>query len=78
MPGLIFPIPFDLRLYVVLNSGFTFSEYGHLSNSMQNAKLPDYAVLDMRVPIKERIPKGVVHSGFFSERWELTESGGKD
>jgi len=78
VPVLIYPNPFDLRHYVVLNSGFTFSEYGHLSNSMQNAKLPDYAVLDMRVPIKERIPKGVVHSGFFSERWELTESDGKD
>ncbi len=60
------------------NSGFTFSEFGHLSNSMQNAKLPDYAVLDMRVPIAERIPKGVVHAGFFGERWELTDSEGKN
>ena len=78
VPVLIYPNPFDLRHYVVLNSGFTFSEYGHLSNSMQNAKLPDYAVLDMRVPIKERISKGVAHAGFFGERWELTESEGKD
>ena len=78
VPVLIYPNPFDLRHYVVLNSGFTFAEYGHLSNSMQNAKLPDYAVLDMRVPIKERIPKGVAHAGFFGERWELTESEGKD
>ena len=45
---------------------------------MQNAKLPDYAVLDMRVPFKERIPKGVVHAGFFNERWELTESDGEN
>ena len=78
VPVLIYPNPFDLRHYVVLNSGFTFSEYGHLSNSMQNAKLPDYAVLDMRVSIKERIPKGVVHAGFFGERWELAELEGKD
>jgi hypothetical protein len=35
-------------------------------------------VLDMRVPITERIPKGVAHAGFFGERWELTESEGKD
>jgi pimeloyl-ACP methyl ester carboxylesterase len=78
VPVLIYPNPFDLRYYVVINSGFTFSKYGHLSNSMQNAKLPDYAVLDMRVPITERIPKGVAHAGFFGERWELTESEGKD
>ena len=78
VPVLIYPNPFDLRHYVVLNSGFTFSEYGHLSNSMQNAKLPDYAVLDMRVPIAERIPKGVAHAGFFGERWELTDSEGKN
>ncbi|MDC0144913.1 hypothetical protein OAK45_10360, partial [Verrucomicrobia bacterium] len=77
VPALIYPNPFNLRHYVVLNSGFTFSEYGHLSNSMQNAKLPDYAVLDMRVLSKERIPKGVVHAGFFGERWELTKSDGK-
>ena len=49
-----------------------------MSNSMQNAKLPDYAVLDMRVPIAERIPKGVAHAGFFGENWQLTESEGNN
>lgn len=78
VPVLIYPNPFNLQHYIVLNSGFTFSEYGNLSNSMQNAKLPDYAVLDMRVPIAERIPKGVAHAGFFGERWEMTDSEGKD
>ena len=78
VPVLIYPNPMHPQHYIVLNSGFTFSEFGHLSNSMQNAKLPDYAVLDMRVPIAERIPKGVVHAGFFGERWELTDSEGKD
>ena len=66
------------RRYIVINSGFTFSEFGHISNSMQNAKLPDYAVLDMRVPIAERIPKGVAHAGFFGENWKLTETEGND
>ena len=78
VPVLIYPNPMHLQHYIVLNSGFTFSEFGHLSNSMQNAKLPDYAVLDMRVPIAERIPKGIARAGFFGERWELTESEGKD
>ena len=78
VPVLIYPNPFDLRHYVVLNSGFTFSEFGHMSNSMQNAKLPDYAVLDMRVPIAQRISKGVAHAGFFGERWEFTPKEGRD
>jgi pimeloyl-ACP methyl ester carboxylesterase len=78
VPVLIYPNPMHLQHYIVLNSGFTFSEFGHLSNSMQNAKLPDYAVLDMRVPIAERIPKGVAHAGFFGERWELTEKEWKE
>ena len=66
------------RRYIVINSGFTFSEFGHMSNSMQNAKLPDYAVLDMRVPIAERIPRGVALAGFFGENWQLTETEGND
>ena len=78
VPVLIYPNPFDLRHYIVLNSGFTFSEFGHMSNSMQNAKLPDYAVLDMRVPIAQRISKGVAHAGFFGERWEFTPKEGRD
>jgi len=78
VPVLVYPNPFNLKKYIVLNSGFTFSEFGHMSNSMQNAKLPDYAVLDMSVPITKRIPKGVAHAGFFGERWELTDTEGKD
>ena len=78
VPVLIYPNPMNLRRYIVINSGFTFSEFGHMSNSMQNAKLPDYAVLDMRVPIAERIPKGVAHAGFFGENWQLTESEGNN
>ena len=78
VPVLVYPNPRNLRRYIVINSGFTFSEFGHMSNSMQNAKLPDYAVLDMRVPITHRIPYGVAHAGFFGENWELTESEGQD
>lgn len=78
VPVLIYPNPMNLRRYIVFNSGFTFSEFGHMSNSMQNAKLPDYAVLDMSVPIAHRIPKGVAHAGFFGEQWDLTETEGKD
>lgn len=78
VPVLIYPNPNNLRRYIVFNSGFTFSQYGYMSNSMQNAKLPDYAVLDLSVPIAERIPKGVAHAGFFGENWELTDAEGKD
>ena len=78
VPVLIYPNPMNPKRYIVINSGFTFSEFGHMSNTMQNAKLPDYAVLDMRVPITDRIPKGVAHAGFFGENWQLTESEGND
>ena len=70
VPVLIFPNPLNPRRYVVLNSGFTFCEAGSRSNSQQTPKLPDYAVLDQRVPIARRYPGGVVMAGFFDERWE--------
>ncbi len=34
-------------------------------------KLPDYAVIDVNVPVSSRAPGGVVAAGFFDERWQL-------
>ncbi len=70
-PVLIYPNPLNPERYVVLNSGFTFCEAGHLSNALQTPKLPDWAVLDLNVPIAARHPGGVAAAGFFGERWEL-------
>jgi dienelactone hydrolase len=71
VPVLIYPNPLNPRRYVVLNSGFTYREYDYLNNARQVPKLPDYAVIDVAVPVSSRAPGGVVTAGFFGERWEL-------
>ena len=76
MPVLIYPNPLNPRRYVVLNSGFTFREYDYLNNARQVPKLPDFAVVDVSVPMTSRAPGGIVTAGFFNERWQLPEVGG--
>lgn len=70
LPVLIYPNPLNPKRYIVLNSGFTFSEFSGGTNSLQIPKLPDWAVLDMSVPRNKRHPGGVVDAGFFDEAWE--------
>lgn len=71
VPLLIFPNPLNPKRYVVLNSGFTYREYDYLNNARQVPKLPDYAVVDVDVPVSSRSPGGVVTAGFFDEHWGL-------
>jgi hypothetical protein len=71
VPVLIYPNPLNPHRYVVLNSGFTFREYDYLNNARQVPKLPDYAVIDVNVPVSSRGPGGVVAADFFGEQWEL-------
>ena len=68
---LIFPNPLNPRRYVVLNSGFTFREYDQLNNARQVPKLPDFALIDVNVPVTSRVPGGIVAAGFFGEHWEV-------
>ena len=74
VPVLIYPNPLNPARYVVLNSGFTFSEFQHSSNALQTPKLPDFAVLALpgaSAPgAGSRLNGGVVHAGFFGENWE--------
>ncbi|MFA6543499.1 MAG: prolyl oligopeptidase family serine peptidase [Limisphaerales bacterium] len=72
VPAFIFPNPLNPSRYVVINSGFTFSQFAATSNSQQTPKLPDWAVLDMSVPLAGRVlGKGVVAADFFGEKWEV-------
>jgi dienelactone hydrolase len=71
VPVLIYPNPLNPKRYVVLNSGFTFREYDYLNNARQVPKLPDFAVIDVNMPVSSRAPGGVVTAGFFTEDWEL-------
>jgi dienelactone hydrolase len=72
----IYPNPLAPDRYVVLNSGFTFREYDHLTNARQTPKLPDWAIVDVTTPPDERRPGKIVDAGFFGERWELREDRG--
>ena len=71
VPVLIYPNPLNPKRYVVLNSGFTFREYDYLNNARQVPKLPDFAVVDIDVPVSSRAPGGIVTAGFFTEEWTL-------
>ncbi len=73
VPVLIYPNPLNPKKYVVLNSGFTFREYDYLNNARQVAKLPDWAVVDLRTPVNSRSPGAIASAGFFGERWEFIE-----
>ena len=76
-PVLIYPNPLNPKKYIVLNSGFTYREYDYLNNARQTAKLPDYAVVDVDVPVSSRAPGGIVKAGFFDEKWELQANDGQ-
>ena len=72
-PLLIYPNPLNPQKYIVLNSGFTFNAFESVSNARQTPKLPDWAVVDLDVPDKQRLEKGVKDAGFFGEKWEYLE-----
>ena len=71
VPVLIYPNPLNPKRYVVLNSGFTFREYDYLNNARQVPKLPDWAIVDITLPVSSRAPGGIVNAGFFGEQWEF-------
>ncbi len=69
--AMICPNPLNPNRYVVLNSGFTFREYDYLNNARQVPKLPDFAVIDVSVPMTSRSPGKIVEADFFDEQWKL-------
>lgn len=71
VPVCIYPNPLNPAKYVVLNSGLTFREAHDKTNSQQNPKLPDWAVIDIRTPASDTVPGKVVDAGFFDERWAV-------
>jgi len=79
VPVLIYPNPLTKEKrhfiyeppYVVLNSGLTFREGHDHTNSQQNPKLPDWAMIDVTEPPSELYPGKVVAAGFFDEEWKF-------
>jgi hypothetical protein len=73
VPVLISPPPrsVEARSYIVLNSGLTFREGHDRTNSLQNPKLPDWAVIDLTQPPDAYAPGRIHDAGFFDEQWRL-------
>ncbi|HYF34164.1 MAG TPA: prolyl oligopeptidase family serine peptidase [Prosthecobacter sp.] len=56
---------------VMLNTGLTFREAHDRTNSLQNPKLPDWAILDVTVPPNAEAAGKVVAADFFDEKWQV-------
>jgi hypothetical protein len=70
----VYPNPKNPNRYVVLNSSFTFRDYAYLNNARQVAKLPDWAVVDLRTPPDALWPGKIVDADFFDEQWKYKVS----
>lgn len=73
VPVLIYPHPLNPQRYLVVNSGPTFREAHDRTNSLQNPKLPDWAVIDLAQPPSATSPGRIAAAGFFDEHWQLAE-----
>ncbi|MEM9017141.1 MAG: alpha/beta hydrolase-fold protein [Verrucomicrobiota bacterium] len=70
VPVLIYPNPLNPDRYVVLNSGLTFREGHDRTNSLQNPKLPDWAIVGFDHLPDELASGRVIEAGFFDENWK--------
>ena len=71
LPVLVYPNPWNPQKYVVLNSGPTHREGHDRTNSLQNPKLPDWAIVNLRQLPDGLLPGKIVANGFFDESWKL-------
>lgn len=67
----IYPNPDSPKRYVVLNSGPTFREGHDRTNSLQNPKLGDWAIIDLSEPPGPERPGKIIETGFFNESWQF-------
>ena len=77
-PIMIYPNPLNPKHYIVLNSGFTFRESALSSNARQVARLPDWAIIDLRTPPDADKPGKIEAADFFGEQWELSPASKSD
>lgn len=66
----IYPNPKNPAKYIVLNSSFTFRDFAYLNNARQVAKLPDWAIVDLRTEPDALWPGKIVDADFFGEKWQ--------
>lgn len=71
---MIYPSPWSPGRYVVVNSCVTHREEDDRTNALQNPKLPDWAIVDLRdAPTSDSVGK-VVAADFFGEDWGVKAS----
>ncbi|MEQ1750959.1 MAG: prolyl oligopeptidase family serine peptidase, partial [Prosthecobacter sp.] len=71
LPALTYPCLKSPGFEVVINSGLTFREAHDKTNSLQNPKLPDWAILDVTQPPNAESAGKVVAADFFDESWQV-------
>jgi hypothetical protein len=71
VPQLVYPNLEGFGGYFVLNSGLTFREGHDRTNSQQNPKLPDWAIIDITQPPDAFAPGRIHDADFFDEQWQL-------
>jgi dienelactone hydrolase len=74
VPVLIYPSPFNMNHYVVLNSGHTFhaSDF-KATNALLYPRLGDHALLKLDSSKKDPLAVEVVRSGLFDEYWRFAK-----
>jgi hypothetical protein len=72
IPALIYPNPLNQnKTYILYNSAPTFREGHDRTNSLQNPKLGDWAILDIRKNPDRYYAGKVLATDFFDEFWQL-------
>ncbi len=71
IPVLCHPNPMSPSKYIIINSGLTFREAHDRTNSLQNPKLPDWAILNITSPPTADSAGAVVAADFFDENWQV-------
>jgi predicted esterase len=69
VPVFCYPNPMNSDRYIIVNSGLTFREVHDKTNSLQNPKLPDWALLDITEPPTTESAGKVIAADFFDGNW---------
>jgi hypothetical protein len=70
VPIMVYPYPLNPDRYVVINSGPTHREGHDRTNSLQNPKLPDWAIINLAEPPTNLVPGKIAATGLFDESWQ--------
>ena len=71
VPVFCYPNPLNPNRYIIVNSGLTFREVHDKTNSLQNPKLPDWAILNIAKPPSIEFAGKVIAADFFDSQWKV-------